>query len=326
MNSNIINKYSIVKILLTALSLTVALGACASSIPTDALQYKLKHSWGHKGKANGEFNEPTGIAITADEIFISDARNARIQVFDYTGNFKRAFGNTGENSDKLGRPMNLAIQNDELYVADYFNDAIKVYSLSGKYKRRIGNSGDGPGEFNAPVGVDVADNGDLFVADFYNQRIQQLNTNGSFIRQWGTTGKTGIWSGKFNYPTDVAIDKDNNLFVADGFNDRVQVFDNRGEYSHKWGGLFGMNVSGSRPGWFTTVTSIKIGPKNNIYVTDFYNDRVQIFNTTGELIDIINIPSNGVQHSAIAMAVSNDGSLFIINHGKHEIQQWQPNE
>ena len=321
-----INKYSLIKILVIALSLAVALGACASSIPSDVAQYKLKHSWGHKGDANGEFNEPTGIVLTAEEIFVSDARNARIQVFDYSGSFKRTFGNTGDKPEKLGRPMNLAIQNDELYVADYFNDAIKIYSLSGKFKRSIGNSGEGPGEFNAPVGIDIAYNGDLFIADFYNQRIQQLKADGNFVRQWGTTGKTGIWSGKFNYPTDVAIDKDNNLFVADGFNDRVQVFDNRGEYSHKWGGLFGMNVSGNRPGWFTTVTSIKIGPKNSIYVADFYNDRVQIFNSRGELINIINVPSNGIQHSAIAMAVSDNGSLFIINHGKHEIQHWQLNE
>ncbi len=301
----------------------MALSACSSTPPVKAKSYQLSNSWGQKGAKPGEFNEPTGIALTVDEIFISDARNARIQVFDYSGKFKREFGNIGGKTEKLGRPMNLAIHEDGLYVADYFNDQIKIYSLAGNYQRSIGNSGDGPGEFDAPVGVDVAVNGDIYVADFYNQRIQQLKADGGFIRQWGITGKTGIWSGKFNYPTDVAIDDNNHLYVADGFNDRVQVFDAQGAYSHKWGGLFGMNISGSKPGWFTTVTAIKIGSDHNIYVADFYNDRVQIFNTSGELLNMIVIPSPGVQHSAIAMAVADDGSVFVVNHAKHEIQHWR---
>jgi len=297
--------------------------ACSSALPVNTKSYQLSSSWGKKGISQGEFNEPTGIALTTAEIFISDARNARIQVFDYSGKFKREFGNIGNKIEKLGRPMNLAIQADELYVADYFNDQIKIYSLSGKFKRSIGDSGNAPGQFNAPVGVDVAANGDLYVADFYNQRIQQLKPDGSFVRQWGTTAKTGFWSGRFNYPTDVALDKNNVLYVADGFNDRIQVFDAKGEYSHKWGGLYGMNISGNSPGWFTTVTAIKIGPDNNIYAADFYNDRVQIFKPSGELLNIINVPSSGVQHASIAMAVADDGSLFIVNHGKHEIQHWK---
>ncbi len=298
------------------------LGACSNTLPINAKNYQLSNSWGQKGDANGEFNEPTGIALSKEEIFVSDARNARIQVFDYSGNFKRTFGHTGNKTEKLGRPMNLAIHANELYVADYFNDQIKIYSLLGTYQRSIGDAGEGPGEFNAPVGVDVAKNGDLYIADFYNQRIQHLKPNGIFIRQWGTTKKTGVWSGKFNYPTDVALREDNTLYVADGFNDRVQVFDAKGEFSRKWGGIFGLNVSGSKPGWFTTLTAIKIGFDNNIYVADFYNDRVQIFAPTGDLINIINVPSNGLQHSSIAMALASDGSVFIVNHGKHEIQHW----
>jgi len=296
--------------------------ACSNTLPIETKTYQLYHSWGQKGNANGEFNEPTGIALSKEEIFVSDARNARIQVFDYSGTFKRAFGHTGNKTEKLGRPMNLAIHENELYVTDYFNDKIKVYSLLGKHQRNIGDAGEGPGEFNAPVGIDVAQNGDLYIADFYNQRIQQLNPNGRFIRQWGTTKKTGVRSGKFNYPTDVALNKDNILYVADGFNDRVQVFDASGKYSHKWGGVYGLNVSGKKPGWFTTLTAIKVGFDNNIYVADFYNDRVQVFSPAGDLINIINIPSNGLQHSSIAMALASDGSLFIVNHGEHEIQHW----
>ncbi len=302
--------------------LAATLISCTNALPINAEKYQLSHTWGKKGTNAGEFREPTGIALSTDEVFVSDARNARIQVFDLTGKFKREFGNTGTKNQKLGRPMNLAIHANELYVADYFNDKIKIYSLSGDFKRSVGGSGDQPGEFNAPAGIDVADNGDIYIADFYNQRIQQLNADGSFIRQWGTTGKTGIWSGEFNYPTDVTLTQDNKLFVADGFNDRIQAFNAQGEYSHKWGGLFGMNTAGKKLGWFTTVTSIKIGANNKVYVADFYNDRVQIFNLQGDLLNVINVAPSDLQHSSISMAIADNGSLYIVNHGKHQIEHW----
>ena len=43
--------------------------------------------WGKSGEAEGEFNEMTGIAIGGNRIFIADARNDRVQVFDLTGKF-----------------------------------------------------------------------------------------------------------------------------------------------------------------------------------------------------------------------------------------------
>ncbi len=80
--------------------------------------YAFVTAWGERGTAPGQFNDPTGIAVTGDEVFVSDARNARIQVFDFEGGFKRQFGTEGDGPGQLGRPMNLSIAADELYVAD----------------------------------------------------------------------------------------------------------------------------------------------------------------------------------------------------------------
>lgn len=93
--------------------------------------YRFVKAWGEKGSASGQFNDPTEIAVSKTEVFVSDARNARIQVFDFEGNFKRQFGNKGTGLGQLGRPMNLSIHNAELYVADYWNDRIQVFSLDG---------------------------------------------------------------------------------------------------------------------------------------------------------------------------------------------------
>ena len=140
-------------------AITLLLTSCAWFPSVKEPPYQLVKTWGGKGEATGQFNEPTGVAVSESEVFVSDSRNARIQVFDFDGNFQRVF-----DDGQVGRPMNLTVANGELYVADYFNDAIQVYTLQGEFRRAIGKPGSGPGELNAPGGVTVAENGDLFVA------------------------------------------------------------------------------------------------------------------------------------------------------------------
>ena len=93
--------------------------------------YEFVRAWGEAGDGPGQFSDPTGIAIAGGEVFVADARNGRIQVFDRDGNFKRQFGKPGEESGELGRPMNLTIHRGELYVPEYFNDRIQVFALDG---------------------------------------------------------------------------------------------------------------------------------------------------------------------------------------------------
>jgi hypothetical protein len=44
--------------------------------------------WGNKGRGEGEFDCPGGIAITSSgTVFVSDDKNYRVQYFDSTGRF-----------------------------------------------------------------------------------------------------------------------------------------------------------------------------------------------------------------------------------------------
>jgi len=168
--------------------------------------YEFVKAWGSKGSGPAQFSDPTGIAVADGEVFVSDSRNGRIQVFDLDGNFKRQFAHPGKEPGELGRPMNLTVHDGELYVPEYFNDRIQVFGLDGTPKRIIGSSGSGPGQFSAPGGVAVGKNGELYVADFYGQRVQELKPDGAFIRQWGATGRKSHEVGSFYHPTDVALD------------------------------------------------------------------------------------------------------------------------
>lgn len=288
--------------------------------------YQFVSMWGKKGAETGQFDDPTGLAISGSELFVSDARNGRVQVFDLNGKFARSFGSKGEGPGQLGRPMNLAISGDEVFVPEYFNDRIQVFDLAGNSKRTIGSAGTEPGQFNAPGGIAIGGDGSLFVADFYNHRVQQLKNDGSFIRQWGTTGKSGIWAEQFGYPTDVALGANNMLYVADGYNDRVQAFDSNGKFAVKWGGPLAMNIYGPFNGWFATVTSVATDKAGNVFVADFYNNRIQKFTADGTFLSSFGEKGSGPGQFSypIALAVGDDGSIYVADYGNNRIQKWRP--
>jgi len=220
--------------------------------------------------------------------------------------------------------MNLTIAGDELYVADFFNDRIQVYGLDGKFRRSVGKAGNVGGELSAPGGVAVNAEGELFVADFFNQRVQHLLADGTFVRQWGITGVSGVLGGKLNYPTDVAINNQGTLYIADGYNDRVLAFSPDGVLLHQWGGPFAMNIFGPFNGWFATVTGISVGPSGDVFVADFYNDRVQKFSPEGDFLNAFGVKSTAPTHTAIAVVEADDGNVFVADYANHQVQKWQP--
>ncbi len=81
--------------LVSAVVLIVVIGLAAWGLWFPGAQepgYQFVRAWGAPGDGSGEFQNPIGIAIDGNEVFVSDAGNNRIQVFNKGGEFVRQFG------------------------------------------------------------------------------------------------------------------------------------------------------------------------------------------------------------------------------------------
>ncbi|MDF1542197.1 MAG: hypothetical protein P1P71_03695 [Anaerosomatales bacterium] len=95
----------------------------------------------------------------------------------------------------------------------------------------------------------------------------------------------------FDGPMGVTFGADGRIYVADSGNHRVVVFDSEGEYLFQFGGLgVGKPAAGIEPSWkpglFNYPTDICSDDVGNIYVADFRNDQIQVFDADGDFLRV----------------------------------------
>src|SRR6478672_8246490 len=86
--------------------------------------------WGTNGTADGQFNDPWGVAIdSSGSVYVADYGNNRIQKFDSNGKFITKWGTPGSDDGKFSGPAGVAVDSSgNVYVADLANDRIQVFS------------------------------------------------------------------------------------------------------------------------------------------------------------------------------------------------------
>jgi len=309
-------------ILVFALASVAVLGCQAPD--TAGVSYEFASAWGSRGEQAGQFIEPVGIAIAGGEVFVSDAGNNRIQVFDLGGGFLRSFGSEGDSLGQLLRPMHLGIRGDTLLVSEYVNDRVQSFTFQGKALSYFGESGSGPLQFDAPTSATSDGQGRIYVADFYNQRVQVIGPDGQFLRQYGSTGVDGPAPGQFTYPTAVAVFPSGGFVVADAYNHRIQAFDEDGTF--RWMLPEEENWADTTAGRFNVATSVAVGPGNDIYVADFYNHRIQVISESGEVKAVFGEKGSapGQFDRPTDLAFDSEGNLYVVDFGNDRIQQFAP--
>jgi len=303
------------------------LAALACTANTAVAPPQLLSVWGESGQGSGQLFRPTGIAVAATgEVYVADTGNDRIQVFAPDGIHLRGFGSRGDGRGRFRRPMDLDIDGaGRVYVAELGGDRVQVFTARGDWLREIRGEDSEAGAFDGAAGVWVAPEGDVFVADFYNDRVVHFAPDGSFRGVVGESGRA--LPGRLHYPTDVE-GLGGVLVVGDAYNHRVQAFAPDGAPRWRLGGPFGLGIPGSRAGWFRVATGLATDAEDRLYIADFQNHRIQVFDRDRDLVVAFGRQGSepGAFERPTDLDIGPDGRIHVVDFGNDRVQVFAPLE
>ena len=154
---------------------------------------------------------------------------------------------------------------NEILVSNYRKDNILVITVDGDPMTTFGSQGREMGQFNGPTGMCVWDSR-IFIADTNNQRIQIFDSSYRSTSYFST----------FNlYPYNVCCSKDGNIIVINDSNDII-IFDSQCKRIAE----FSFQVRSTYT--FRSVQGMACNSLGQIIVSDFDQDRIQVFDSKGE--------------------------------------------
>lgn len=256
-----------------------SLGLIASSCPHN-LVFKEIRTIAVAGNGPGQVNGPAGVVernigdTLGPVIFVADQLNNRIAIWSDTGlTFLRNISSLNGSDTALSGPRDISAT----HQADFYDSLISVDSLR------------------------------LYIADTENHRVVVCDIFGNLIASWGGVG---VDSGKFERLTGIDVDRWGNVYTVDSSANLVQMFDSLGSFIRSWGS------PGSSAGEFNGSHDISVrhlGEKLGleILVADYGNNRVQSFDTLGNIVEIFSeIPQ---PLSIDAVDGEDNGDAFVVS-------------
>ena len=229
---------------------------------------KKVRSFGIRGTMGGQFEYPRGVAITNNKhILVTD--DHRLQKLTFDGVCVQSVGSNKRGRGQLhfNTPRGISVQSTTglVFVADSLNNCIQVFNSDLTYAHSITLNGDK--QFNSPFDVSIDSDGYVYVAEWENHCITKLTTTGEFITRIGSVGYA---PGQLYCPSSLTINN-NLVYVSEYGNHRVSVFDTKGTFLHCFG------KRGSGKGEFYSPYGITTDTFGNLYVSDFYNNRLVVY-------------------------------------------------
>jgi len=188
---------------------------------------------GIEGSGNGQMFDPSDVALSGTNVYVSDYGNNRVDEFSSSGAYVSKFGSEGTGSGEFERPYDIAAdpRSGDLYVADTHNDRVEEFSTTGVFLAKFGSEGSGNGQFLTPEGITVNSSGDVYVCDHGNNRIEEWEPVPSapvYTSQFGTAGLET--EKQLKEPRGVVVTAGGNVDVLDTNNDSVEEFSATGTY------------------------------------------------------------------------------------------------
>lgn len=139
--------------------------------------------FGEFGILEGQFTEPSGVAVTEEnEIIVADTNNHRIQVFDKDGNFKFQFGEVGKRDGQLLYPNRVAVvaKTGDIVVTERSpTHQVQIFTKYGQFIRKFGAD-----ILQHPRGVTTDNCGRIIVVECKVMRVVIFDMVGNVLNKF----------------------------------------------------------------------------------------------------------------------------------------------
>lgn len=176
-----------------------------SQIKRQKMIYHCK--FGEFGVLEGQFTEPSGVAVNAqNDIIVADTNNHRIQIFDKEGRFKFQFGECGKRDSQLLYPNRVAVvrtSGDIIVTERSPTHQIQIYNQYGQFVRKFGAN-----TLCYPRGVTVDNKGRIIVVECKVMRVIIFDQYGTVLHQFNCPNH-------LEFPNGVVVNDKQEIFISD---------------------------------------------------------------------------------------------------------------
>jgi len=171
-------------------------------------------------------------------------------------------------------PLGINVVDDMLYTTELTRGLHRVMILDVEdagLRLEFGTEGQEPGQFYFPNGTAVDAQARIYVVDSNNGRVQVFSPQGEQL----TLLNTGAGGSRMSMPRGVWIDDQDRLYVVDTVGQIVNTY--HISASGELEPLFTFGSAGVKDGQFNYPNDIAVDNTGRLYVTDTFNDRVQVW-------------------------------------------------
>ncbi|XP_045480488.1 brain tumor protein [Harmonia axyridis] len=275
---------------LTSKLMSTAIFPPKSQIKRQKMIYHCK--FGEFGVMEGQFTEPSGVAVNAqNDIIVADTNNHRIQIFDKEGRFKFQFGECGKRDGQLLYPNRVAVvrtSGDIIVTERSPTHQIQIYNQYGQFVRKFGAN-----ILQHPRGVTVDNKGRIVVVECKVMRVIIFDQTGAVLQKFGC-------SKHLEFPNGVVVNDKQEIFISDNRAHCVKVFSYEGVYLRQIGG----------EGITNYPIGVGINSNGEILIADNHNNfNLTIFSQDGQLVSAL---ESKVKHAqCFDVALMDDGSVVL---------------
>jgi DNA-binding beta-propeller fold protein YncE len=216
---------------------------------------------------------------------------------------------------QLTRTLGVGVDSKgKIYAADQGVGAIFIFDPENKaHVELIGNGRQA--NFGLTAGVALDDDDRLFVTDAKLHHVLVFNPEHKQEAVFG--------AGVLVRPGGVAIDRENRfVYVADTGNDCVDVFDADNYKLLRQIGKPSKKHDQTAPGAFSLPEGVAVDSDGNVYVTDTFNDRIEMFDADGEFMNTFGQNGDGPAdfERPKGIAIDRDSHIWVVDAAQNLVK------